>query len=181
MYPIQNGGSEAHIMQSIERVTLRTPGDLLRTAVLLLVFSLLPPLRMAQAQERTLPPVPSSIAAALAAPVDTADLFDEPEAAEARRDRGRGALYGAGIGALVGGVGFAGLSYAFTKSKPRDAGVRIMFVLGAAAGSAAGAIVGAIIGVPERDEARAQQVQLHLVPVLSHGGTLAISVSLPSR
>jgi len=159
----------------------------MRTTVLLLGFWLLYPIPTVQAQERTFVPTSSSaepaspLPGALAVPVKALDRFTPLQEAGVERDRGRGALYGAAVGALVGGVGFAGISYVGTKSTPRDAGVRIMFVLGAVAGSATGALVGALIGAPERDGSRAQQVRLHVTPGRSGGGTVAVSLSPRSQ
>jgi hypothetical protein len=155
----------------------------MRAVVLLLVILLSPPLRTVQGQERTSPLVPASLAhalpaqGALATPVDALDSFALPEA----RNRGKGALYGLGIGALVGGVGLAALQYALNESIPRDGYTVATFILGATVGGAAGAVLGAIIGVPERDESRSEQARLLLSPRLSRGGRVALSVSFPSR
>lgn len=156
----------------------------MRAVVLLLVILLPSSLRTVQAQERTSPLVPASLAHALpvqgavAAPVAAPDSFTL-SAISAGRDHGKGALYGLGIGALIGGVGLAAVQYALNESIPRGGYTVATFVLGAVGGGAAGALIGAIIGVPERDEARSRQVRLHFIPELSRRGTVAISLSLP--
>lgn len=157
----------------------------MRAVVLLLILLLLLPLHTIRAQELSTPLISPSLVAlpptSVTAPEKVFGPFVLPQSTRAGRDRGKGALYGAAIGALVGGVGFAATSYAFTTSIPRDACIRICFVLGAAAGGAAGAILGAIIGAPERGEDQTRQAQLHIYPNLSRGGTINVSLSLPSR
>lgn len=79
-----------------------------------------------------------------------------------RRDRRRGAEYGLGIGALVGGLGFASLNYAFTTNGPRGEYTAQSLLLGGVVGGVAGAIVGAIIGAPARSTESPSRVQLRL-------------------
>jgi len=148
----------------------------MRASVLFLALSVLLPFRAAGAQERASPPAPPALAAVLPVPEALAPAVDV-----SGRDRGRGALYGGAIGALVGGVGFAAANYAFTKSSPRSEYTLPSLVLGGLVGGAAGALVGAVVGAPERDGDRPRQVRLHLVPPPIRGGTASLSVSLPSR
>lgn len=132
----------------------------MRAAILFVAFLLWPPLQMARAQDHTFSFEPPPTVTALPGPsavatfINAADLFNLPEVASVRRDRGRGALYGLAIGALVGGAGAATASYVLTTSTPRDAAVRIMFAAGAVVGGAVGAAAGAIIGVPRPESPR---------------------------
>lgn len=155
----------------------------MRAVVLLLTFLLLPTVQTAKAQDLGESPVTPPLPALATAPgtaivsANASVLFAPAKPAEARRDHGKGALAGFAVGALVGGVGFATVNYAFTESTPRDEYTVLSFLLGAAGGSVAGAVVGAIIGWPEREETRRQEVRLHLTPDLSSAGMVAASVS----
>lgn len=173
------------LVMPIHRVTLCTSGDLMRAVVLLLVLLPLLPLHTVRAQDLSTPPaLPSLVTVPPASSAATPSAFDpsvRPRPAEGERDRGRGALYGLAIGALVGGVGFAATNYVFTESTPRNEYTPLSFVLGAAVGGAAGAIVGAIIGAPKQDNAPAQRAQLLFTPDLRGGGAVAVSVSFRSR
>lgn len=159
----------------------------MRAVVLFLILLLLLPLHTIGAQDLSTPPISPSLVAVpitpgtVTTPEKAFGLSVLPQSARAGRDRGKGALYGAAIGALVGGAGLAGLNYALTTSIPRDEYTRLLFFQGAAAGGAAGAIVGAIVGVPERGEDQTRQAQLHIHPNLDRGGIINVSLSLPSR
>jgi len=155
----------------------------MRTGALLPMFLLLAPLQAKAQDLGTSSPMTPPLAALATVP-GTAIVpphapvpFDSANPVEARRDHGKGALIGFAAGALVGGVGFATMNYAFTTSGPRDEYAMLSFMLGGAVGGVAGAIVGGIIGMPEREENRRQQVRLHLSPDLSRGGVAAVSVS----
>jgi hypothetical protein len=150
---------------------------------MLLMCLLLPSVQTAKAQDLGTSPVTPPLAALATLPgaaivsADPSVSFAPAKRDEERRDHGKGALTGFAIGALVGGVGFAGMNYAFTTSGPRDEYTVLSLFLGGAVGGAAGAIVGGIIGMPEREEPRREQVRLHLSPDLSRGGMAAVSVS----
>lgn len=109
------------------------------------------------------------------------ELPDAERPPTAGRDRGRGALYGSAIGAVVGGVGFAAVTFIANRGGEGEGYWPLALLVGSVAGGAVGLVGGAIIGVPERDETRPRQARLHLIPDLSGGGTLSVSVSLPSR
>lgn len=150
----------------------------MRAIIICLVFLLLLPGQAVHAQDLVTP------SASLALVPTSAEVFGTlipADSVNGARDRGRGALRGAAIGALVGGVGFAAANYVFTESSPRDEYSLLSFALGAAVGGGVGAVVGGIIGVPGREETRSEQARLHVLPALSRGGSVAVSVSLPSR
>ncbi|HEY0023635.1 MAG TPA: hypothetical protein VGB24_12015 [Longimicrobium sp.] len=155
----------------------------MRAVVLLSMVFLLPSVRTAEAQELGTSPVTLPLAALTPAPgtavvsASASVPFAPAKRDVERRDHGKGALIGLGVGALAGGVGFAAMNYAFTTSGPRDEYALLSFMLGGAVGGVAGAVVGGIIGTPERQEPRREQVRLHLSPDLSRGGMAAISVS----
>lgn len=159
----------------------------MRAVVLVLVSLLLLPLHTVRAQDLSTPPASASFVPAPTAPgtvTASVKAFESRVLAhpgEGGRDRGRGALYGFAIGALVGGVGFAAANYAFTDSTPRDEYTLLSFLLGAAVGGATGAVAGAIIGAPGREEVWPQQVRLHVSPELSGRGTVAASLSFGFR
>lgn len=155
----------------------------MRAVLLLLTFLVLRSVQTAEAQDLSPSPITPPLAALATAPntdivsANASALFAPANPAEDGRDRGRGALKGLAVGALVGGVGFAAVNYAFSESAVRTEYTLLSFLLGAAGGGAAGAVVGAIVGAPEREETRRQQVRLHLSPDLSAGGMAAVSVS----
>jgi hypothetical protein len=64
----------------------------------------------------------------------------------ARKDRLQGALTGASIGALIGGVGFAAVTY-FANDGPGEDYWPLGLMVGAVGGGAVGGVLGAIIGV----------------------------------
>lgn len=152
-------------------------------AIILLTFMLWPSLQTASAQERTSWFVPVLVETPLPAPttvdtvVNAAGLFVLAHPHEYKLDRGTGALYGLGIGALAGGVGFAGLNYLFTTSIPRDEYTRLALFVGAVAGGSVGVIVGAILGVSVRKEAQPHQARLRISPEVLDGRGTAISLS----
>lgn len=64
----------------------------------------------------------------------------------ARRDRLQGAVVGASIAALVGGVGFAAVTY-LANDGPGEDYWPLGLMVGAVGGGAVGGVLGAIIGV----------------------------------
>lgn len=159
----------------------------MRAAVPLLMFLLGSSFQTAQAQDLSTALTTASLVAATTAqapvmvPWNTSNPFAPSDIAEARWDRGRAALKGFAVGALVGGVGFAAANYALTESTPRSEYTVLSFVLGAVAGGAAGAVVGSIAAKPEREATGPQQVRLHVSPYPSDGGVVGLSVSYRSR
>ncbi|MDQ3388871.1 MAG: hypothetical protein M3483_05140 [Gemmatimonadota bacterium] len=81
-----------------------------------------------------------------------------------RRDHRRGALYGFGIGAFLGSVGFATLQYVVTGSHAEGDYFLPSLVVGAAAGGAVGAAVGAVLGAARREEPPPEQTRLQFIP-----------------
>ena len=63
-----------------------------------------------------------------------------------RKDRLQGAVVGASLGALVGGVGFAAVTY-LANDRPGKDYWPLGLVVGAIGGGAVGGVLGAIIGV----------------------------------
>jgi peptidoglycan/LPS O-acetylase OafA/YrhL len=101
-------------------------------------------------------------------------------AAALRRDHLAGALQGAALGAVVGGLGFAALTYLGNRGDAEGEGYALLAIpVGAVVGGAVGLVAGAIVGAPERDEGRRAQV---LVPRdTARGVTAAISLPLRPR
>lgn len=132
----------------------------MRAVLSLLTFLLLPSVQTAKAQDLSTSPVTPSLAALATVPgaaivsANASVPFAPATPAEVRRDHGKGALIGLAAGALVGGVGFATMNYAFTTSGPRTEFTVLSLLLGGAVGGVAGAVVGGIIGWPEREEPR---------------------------
>ena len=90
-----------------------------------------------------------------------------------RRDHVAGALRGAALGAVVGGLGFAALTYLGNGS----AGGYVVLALpvGAVVGGAVGLVAGAIVGAPDRDEDPYAQVRV------SPGAARGVSIPLGPR
>lgn len=130
----------------------------MRVVLLLLMCLLLPSVQTAKAQDIGPSPITPPLPALATVPgtaivsANASAPFAAASPAERGRDHGKGALIGLAAGALVGGVGFAGMNYAFTTSGPRDEYTVLSLFLGGAVGGVAGAIVGGIIGMPEREE-----------------------------
>ncbi len=151
----------------------------MRTPMLLLLAALLLPWRSAAAQAAD----PAS--ADPAGPRRTAAVHPWPEAespapAEApgpRRDRLAGAAYGLGIGALVGGLGFAAMNAAFSTGAAPGEYTVLSLMLGGVVGGAAGSLVGAVVGVPRRSAGEAEGAQVRLAPAVAQGSP-AVSLSV---
>jgi hypothetical protein len=154
----------------------------MRASMLLLLAALLLPWGTARAQAADAP----SAGPARALPIHALQLRpgalpDAPDDAPApRRNRLAGAAIGMGIGALVGGVGFAAMNY--TKSEPSTTGYTIpSLVLGGVVGGAAGALIGAVIGTPGRSAGPEGRTHLRLAPGRPDGSatvSLAVDVSI---
>ncbi|HEU0302925.1 MAG TPA: hypothetical protein VFR37_25960, partial [Longimicrobium sp.] len=98
-------------------------------------------------------------------------------AAELRRDHLAGALYGAGLGAVVGALGFATLTFLAEGGKPGGDGYVVLALpVGAVVGGTVGLVAGAIVGVPVRDEDPGAQVLAS--PRAGRGVTAAIRIPL---
>jgi hypothetical protein len=70
-----------------------------------------------------------------------------------RRDHLAGAVQGAALGALVGAVGFAAMTYLGNHGDSEGEGYAVLALpVGAVVGGAVGLVAGAIIGAPDRDE-----------------------------
>ena len=109
------------------------------------------------------------------------EAFAASEAFRPRRNHLAGAALGAGIGALVGGVGFAAMNYAKTESSPRTEYTGLSLMLGGVVGGAAGLVIGGIIGTPGRSDRPQDQMRLRLAPGLPQGraaASLSVDVSL---
>jgi hypothetical protein len=152
-------------------------GDFMRAVVLVPMFLLLAPLQTAKAQDLGTSPTSTTAPGTTVVSASASVPFAPAKRDVERRDHGKGALIGFAAGALVGGVGFATVNYAFTESGPREEYALLSLMLGGAVGGVAGAVAGGIIGMPERREPRREQVRLHLSPDLSGGGMAAVSVS----
>lgn len=118
----------------------------------------------------------------LATPMDPrlvvapAEQMAEPAAAYARRDHVAGAMKGLVVGAVVGGLGFAAVTYLGNSGNSEGQGYAVLAIpVGAVVGGAVGFVAGAIIGLPERDRRRAQVV---VMPDAARGLTAAVSVPL---
>lgn len=98
---------------------------------------------------------------------------------DGERARGKGALYGLGIGALLGAVGLA-VSGELLNDNSRGEYRGLYLMLGAAGGGAVGAVVGAIIGAPKEAEPQPARLRLLLVPEASGRGTILFSLPFPS-
>jgi H+/Cl- antiporter ClcA len=100
-----------------------------------------------------------------------------------RRDHLVGAVQGAALGAVVGAVGFAAVTY--LGNAANDTGGEGYAVLalpvGAVVGGAVGLVAGAIIGAPDRDRDEEPQAQLLVSPGTARGVTAAVSVPLGPR
>lgn len=112
-------------------------------------------------------------------------LVPAPEAhaagprAALRRDHLAGAVQGAALGAVVGALGFAAVTYLGNGADSDGEGYAVLALpVGAIAGGAVGFVVGGIIGVPDRDEDRAQ---VRLSPGGDGGVTAAVAVPLPRQ
>jgi hypothetical protein len=130
-------------------------------------------------------PVLAAQTSLAAAPMDPrliptpASLADAPSAAP-RRDRVVGAVQGAALGALVGGLGFAAVTYVGNGFDHDAEGYAVLALpVGGVVGGALGLVAGAIIGAPERDEEPRAQVLVS--PGAARGLTAAVSVPLGPR
>lgn len=141
----------------------------MRTALLLL--ALLPCSAPALAAQTSL----------AAAPMDPR-LIPPPAAhagappAVAGRDHLAGALRGAALGAVVGALGFAAVTYVGNGADSDGEGYAVLALpVGAVVGGAVGLVVGGIVGAPDRDEDRPAQLQV------SPGVTASVSLPLGPR
>lgn len=109
----------------------------------------------------------------------SAEYSAAPSAA-LRRDHLAGAVQGAALGAVVGGLGFAAVTY--LGNAANDTGGEGYAVLalpvGAVVGGAVGLVAGAIIGAPDRDRDEEPQAQVLLSPGAARGIAAAVSVPL---
>jgi hypothetical protein len=118
-----------------------------------------------------------------AVPMDSR-LIPAPAAAAApsaalRRDHLAGAVQGAALGAVVGGLGFAAVTYLGNEG---DAGYAVLALpVGAVVGGAVGLVAGAIIGAPDRQRDEEPQAQLLVSRGAARGITAAVSVPLRPR
>ncbi len=92
--------------------------------------------------------------------------------AELRRDHLAGAVKGAALGAVVGALGFATLTYLANG----DGYAVLALPVGAVVGGTVGLVVGAIVGVPERDAGPREQVRVS--PSAGRGVTAAVRIPL---
>lgn len=96
-----------------------------------------------------------------------------------RRDHLVGAVQGFALGALVGAVGFAAVTYWGNDGDTEYA--TLALPVGAVVGGAVGLVAGAIIGAPDRDRDEEPQAQVLVSPGTARGLTAAVSVPLGSR
>ena len=95
-----------------------------------------------------------------------------------RRDHLAGALRGAALGAVVGGLGFAAVTYLGNRGDSEGEGYALLALpVGGVVGGAVGLVAGAIVGAPEREEDRG--AQLRVSPGAARGVTATVSVPLP--
>ena len=112
-------------------------------------------------------------------PLPRAEWPAPAEAPGPRRNRLAGAAYGFGIGAVVGGVGFAAMNAAKSTGAAPGEYTVLSLVLGGVVGGAAGSIVGAFIGVPARSPGEEDRAQLRLAPALAQSSpALSLSVGM---
>lgn len=83
------------------------------------------------------------------------ELPDAERPPTAERDRWRGALYGSAIGAVVGGVGFAAVTFIANQGGEGEDYWPLALLVGSVPGGAVGLVAGAIIGAPEPGEGSA--------------------------
>lgn len=117
----------------------------------------------------------------LAAPMDArlivapVEGMAAPAPAELRRDRWQGAWDGMVLGAAVGGLGFAAVTY-FGNHGDSEAQAYTLLALpvGGLIGGAVGLVAGAILGAPDRDPGR--RAEIVVLPGADRGITAAVSV-----
>ncbi|HEX2076196.1 MAG TPA: hypothetical protein VHG08_00755 [Longimicrobium sp.] len=98
-------------------------------------------------------------------------------ATELRRDHLAGAVKGAALGAVIGALGFATLTYLGNAGDGEGEGYAVLALpIGAVVGGGVGLVVGAIVGVPERDEDPGEQVLVS--PGRARGLTAAVRIPL---
>ncbi|HEX6371260.1 MAG TPA: hypothetical protein VF006_20245 [Longimicrobium sp.] len=142
----------------------------MRTAFLLLALLLCrAPVLAAQTSLAAAPMDPRLVPAAV-------ERSAAPSAA-LRRDHLAGAVQGAALGAVVGGLGFAAVTYL---GNAGDTGYAVLaLMVGGVAGGAVGLVAGAIIGAPDRDEEPRAQVLVS--PGAARGVTAAVSLPFDPR
>lgn len=99
--------------------------------------------------------------------------------AKAARDRGRGALWGLAAGAVIGGVGFATVTWVANRGTGTGGEHHwpLALMVDSAAGGALGLVAGAIIGAPERQDGIAARTTLLVLPEADDATRLGISVA----
>lgn len=110
----------------------------------------------------------------------------EPSAAPSaalRRDHLVGAVQGFALGAVVGGLGFAAVTYLGNASNNTGGeGYAVLALpVGAVVGGAVGLVAGAIIGAPDRDRDEEPHAQVLVSPAPARSVTAAVSVPVGSR
>ena len=130
-------------------------------------------------------PVLAAQTSLAAAPMDPrlipafASYSDAPATAP-RRDRLLGAVQGAALGAVVGALGFAAVTYVGNGFDSDAEGYAVLALLvGGVVGGGGGLVAGAIIGAPERDEEPRAQVLVS--PIAARSLTASVSVPLRPR